>query len=251
MLNPLQIQVPRNTVITVIGDIHEHKQQFDEAIKIIKPSSKHWFVSVGDIYNKGYGRDIGDLIVEKIKGLVKDDIGFIIQGNHEQKLLRSAKRSGEKTSDQLRWLGKQPFALSFRFVNGSRLTVVHGGVKPKHGWSDLQGNTDLLYIRTLDEDREPIPLKWQEIDGQRVLKAEKTGRVWHEYYDGRFGYIASGHHAQKDGEPKFYPYSCNLDTACYTTGKLTAQTFSEKGREEFFQISGPAANAGKFFRAND
>ena len=236
-----EIILAPETKVTVIGDIHEHNEQFDKLIDQIQPSTKHLIVSVGDIYNKGFGRNIGDKIVDKIRTLN----GYVVQGNHEQRLLRQAKKSDEKISDQLNWIGKQPFSLTFLFANGTRLTVVHGGVKPGHTWSDLRRSTDFLYIRTLDENGEPIPLEWVNKDGQRILQASKKGRLWHNIYDGRFGYIASGHHAQLDGVPKFYGYSCNLDTACYVTGILTAQTFTEGGRAELLQVTGPISGSDR------
>ena len=143
----------------------------------------------------------------------------------------------------------QPLSLFFRFNNGSRLTVIHAGITTSHTWEDLDNNSDVVYIRELDENGDYIPLKWKkQPDGRKKLQPKKEGRPWHELYDGRFGYIASGHNAQTDGEPKFFRHSCNLDSGCYNTGVLTAQIFSENGREELIQIKGEAANPGYNFR---
>lgn len=210
--------------VTVVGDIYECKKLFYSMLKRIQPSANNLFVSVGNIYMKNSKR--GDEIVDKIK-----QIGYTVRGNNEEKLLRKARKTNTKISDQLKWMGEQPLSIMFRFINGTRLTVLNGGVKPGHTWLDLKNNTDLLYISTLDENKEPIPLRWVD----EILKPIKEGKVWHEYYDGRFGYIASGHDPQTDGIPQFYAYSCNLNTSCYTTGILSAQTFSENGREKLWQ----------------
>ena len=238
MTDLLNIDVPNGVKITVIGDIHEHDKQFYELIDLIKPGPDNIVVSVGDVYDKGFGVPVAEAITRTIKEFVDAGYGYIVQGNHEAKQIRRHIASGAKMSPELQWLGSQPLGLSFVFSNGSRLTVVHGGVKPAHTWEDLRSNTDLLYIRTLDESGEYIPLKWE--DG--ALKPKQPGKLWHELYDGRFGYIASGHNAQKDGIPKFWKHSCNLDSACYASGKLTAQVFGESGKKELIQISGPAAN---------
>jgi hypothetical protein len=142
----------------------------------------------------------------------------------------------------LAWCRQLPLALFFEFSTGAKLTIVHGGVTPKHTWDDLGVNVETCYVRTVDEQGNMIRMIWVVRDGQKVLVSEKpNGKLWHEVYDGRFGYIASGHAAQKDGVAKFYGYSCNLDTACYDTGILTAQIFGESGREDLISVQGPAA----------
>ena len=85
-----------------------------------------------------------------------------------------------------------------------------------------------------------IQLQWISQNGRQILAPRKIGVNWHDLYDGRFGYVASGHAAQKDGVPKFYQYSCNLDTSVYTTGILTCQVFGANGREELITATGPA-----------
>jgi predicted phosphodiesterase len=244
-----KITLEPETKVTVVGDIHAHGEQFKEIVDIIKPSPTNIIVSVGDVYNKGFGDDVSDEIVKTLRHLQESNSGYVIQGNHELKRLRQARKTREIISDELAWMLKQPFALSFQFSSGSWLTVVHGGVTPDHKWDELGMNSDVVYIRELDEDGEYIPLEWTvKEDGSKILKAKKEGKPWHIFYDGRFGFIASGHHAQKDGIVKEYPHSCNLDTACYHTGILSAQVFSDKGKEQLIQVTGPAANKDKAFR---
>jgi len=237
----LNIPVKTGATVTVVGDIHEHPDQFFEMIDRVKPSKKNIFVSVGDVYDKGYGTSTANKILAEMKKLSENGVGFMVKGNHELKRL---KRTSKKDFDEyLHWVNKLPLALSFSFNNGKRLTVVHGGILPKHNWNDLVGNTDIVYVRKVDEYGNYIKLKWvKDDDGTKHLEYAKPGVYWHEKYDGRFGYIASGHEPQKDGEPKWFEHSCNLDTACYDTGVLCAQVFNERGRGELIKIHGKACS---------
>lgn len=237
----MNIHVPKNTHLGIVGDIHEHKQQFNELIGRLQPSEKMFFVSVGDILDKGGGIQHAEEITDVIRSYHEAGQAYMVRGNHELKHIRKARN--QQMTPQLQWLARQPLALSFIFENGSRVTVVHAGVKPSHTWDDLTHDVEVCYIRTIDEEGKMIPLVWVQENGQKVLRPAKPGgKSWHELYDGRFGYIAAGHEPQKDGVAKFYNYSCNLDTACYDTGILTCQIFSEGGREELIQISGPKSN---------
>lgn len=232
------IKVPRGGKVVVVGDIHEHSEQFNKLIEEIKPSEKLYLAFVGDIYDKGFGIDVAEEITDSIIELVKAGYTFIIKGNHELKHIRNEKKKN-KLSKQLTWFDAQPLSLCFEFTNRTLLTVVHGGIKPGHTRDDLDTDVEICYIRQLDEHGEFIKMIKKVVDGMRVMVPAKSGgKLWHESYNGRFGYIASGHNSQKDGLPKFYNYSCNLDTACYHTGKLTAQIFSEKGREDLLTFEG-------------
>lgn len=230
----LNIKVPKGTKIAIIGDIHEHEYQFDRLLDIIQPSEKMFFVSVGDVYDKGYGPSIAASITDKIRQMSEKGYGFTVRGNHELKNIKKARATGSMTP-QLSWFEKQPLALSFIFENGSRVTVVHGGVKLSHTWDDLDHDIETSYIRKLDENGEMIKLEWV---GNELQPSKPGGVSWHEVYDGRFGYIVAGHEPLKDGKPKFYNYSCNIDTACYCTGIMTCQIMSEKGLESLHSVEG-------------
>lgn len=223
------IKVPKGTSLFICGDIHEHEVQFDKLLNEINPNATTWFASVGDIYDKGDGIDAAERIVDKIRHLVDKKIGFVVKGNHELKHLRLAKRHGNPLSPQLKWIEQQPTAIMFEFYNRSRVLMVHGGVTPKHTLTDVLDDIETSYVRWIDEDGKSIPLRSKKVDGVRTFYPAKEGRIWHETYDGRFGYVVSGHFHQEDGKPKFYNYSCNLDSACFHTGKLTAQEFTDMG----------------------
>lgn len=241
------IQVPHDTKVAVIGDIHEHDKQYFEMIDKLQPSDKMIIVSVGDIYDKGFGVNAANRVVDHIRLLNKNKIGYVVRGNHELKRIRSNRNY---LSEQLAWLKRQPLSVSFRFSSGSSLTVVHAGITPHHKPNDLQKNVEVCYVRKVDSDGKMIRLQWKEdSDGNRFLEQEKPGGVsWHEVYDGRFGYVAAGHAPQKDGVIKYYSHSCNVDTACYETGILSCQIFSTKGLEDSIQIEGKAANIGDGFK---
>ena len=234
--NNLDILVPKDTKIAVVGDIHEHEDQFDRLLEKINPSEKMYFVSVGDVYDKGFGVSVAESITDKIRSMSEKGYGFVVRGNHELKNIKRA-RNAKAMTPQLSWFEKQPLALSFVFHNGSRVTVVHGGVKPSHTWDDLDHDIETSYIRKLDENGEMIKLEWF---GDELRPAKPGGAAWHETYDGRFGYIVAGHEPLKDGKPKFYNYSCNIDTACYCTGVMTCQVLSDKGLDVLYSVEGKA-----------
>lgn len=233
-----EIKLSDDVRLAIVGDIHEHRKQFDELVNRIKPSDKMILVSVGDLLDKGDGIETGYYITDTFQTLHEKGHAYVVRGNHELKHIRKAIRE-KRISPQLQWLAKQPLTWSFLFENGNRITVLHGGVKPSHTWDDLDHNVEVCYIRTIDEDGNMIPLVWTLENGIKVLRPAKAGgKCWHEIYDGRFGYIAAGHDPQKDGAAKFYNYSCNLDTACYDTGVLTCQIFGANGKEDLIQIKG-------------
>jgi predicted phosphodiesterase len=231
----LNIKVPNGTRIAVVGDIHEHEEQFDLILNKINPSQEMFFVSVGDIYDKGYGTRVAQSIIDKIRYFSERGCGFMVRGNHELKKVQKALQNKCMT-DQLTWVDKQPLALSFIFDNGARVTIVHGGVSPNHTWSDLDFDIETSYIRSLDESGKMIKMK--RVNNK--YQPEKPGGIpWHKMYDGRFGYIISGHEPLKNGLPSFYNYSSNIDTACYETGIMTCQIVNDKGIDNFFSVKGP------------
>jgi len=236
MFDPLNIRLAAGTKLAVVGDIHEQIQHYRKLIDLIQPSDKMIFVSVGDIYDRGGGVAVAEEIIDHLRELYNKRQGYVVRGNHELKHANYALRDKE-WSDQLYWIAGMPLVLSFIFANSSRITVLHGGVEPKHGWDDLNIDVSTSYIRDLDPEGKYIQLRKVKINGKKELIPDREGgKPWHMSYDGRFVYIASGHDAQRDGIPKFYNYSCNLDTACYETGVLTCQIFGENGREKIIQV---------------
>ena len=242
-----KILVPRDVQIAVLGDLHEHDKQFFNILEKIKPHEKMWVVSLGDVIDKGYGDDAFVAITDKLIELDSQGIGFAVIGNHEKKHIKKYKNN---LSPQLKWWQTKPLSLTFEFYNGAMVTCLHAGVSTKMTWEDLQTNTEVLYIRDLDKEERMIQLIWKDIDGVKTLvPAKQDGKSWHLYYQGQFGFICSGHAAQYDGLAKFYNYSCNLDSAVFETGILTAQIFTSEGKlGELITVSGtpfkPKLNIG-------
>ena len=235
-MNNLNILVEDDVEFVIVGDVHEHSEQFTKALEKLGESKSRIFISVGDLYHKGFGTNKAEYMIDELIRLESENIGFMVKGNHEIKELKRSKN----VSSQLKWASNRPLIYSFKYKNyETRLTIVHGGIGLYHNWENINSSIDLAYIRTLDNDGEKIPLQWVEINGNRSLKPTKEGIIWHKLYDGRFGYVASGHDSQKDGVAKFYKHSCNLDSAVYETGILSGIIFSKDGIKEKFTITGP------------
>jgi hypothetical protein len=125
---------------------------------------------------------------------------------------------------------RQPISLSFEFNKGKVVTVVHAGVTPNMTQDDIIKNIEVCYIRDVDSNGNMIPINLINVNGKNVYKNKKEGGIsWHKKYDGRFGYIASGHAANEEG-PLYFNYSCNLDTGVVKTGILSAQVFLPTGK---------------------
>jgi predicted phosphodiesterase len=238
-------KLEHDAVVLVIGDIHEQEKQFNLLVEKFNPGPKRYLVSVGDIYDKGEGMEIGHSITRKLMQLEQNGFCFVVRGNHEAKHIK--KQIYKNTSyseeyelcEELNWWSNQPFYWNFEIGNFS-LLVMHGGISPNmKDWKDL--NENIMYVR----DFNPITGKrikwdWKTIDGElKFVPTTNGGISWHEVYDGRFGYAASGHNAQHDGKAKFYPNSCNLDSACYATGILTGGVFGSDGLQEKIEIQFP------------
>ena len=233
MIDNLNILVDDDVEFVIVGDVHEHYEQFFKSLEKLNESKSRIFISVGDLYHKGFGVDKAESMIDKLMSL---ENAFMVRGNHEIKELKRSK----KVTPQLKWAASRPFVYSFKYKNhDTRLTVVHGGVAIHHNWENISSSDEVAYIRTLDKDGKKISLEWVEVNGKRSLRPTKEGIVWHQVYDGRFGFVVSGHDSQKDGLAKFYKYSCNLDSCVYETGILSGIIFSKDGIKEKFTITGP------------
>jgi hypothetical protein len=217
------IETPQDTSILVIGDIHEHPEQFFGLIDQYNPCHNRWVVSVGDVYDKGFGTKAAERITDELISFDKKGFGFAVKGNHEYKWVR---KNSNNPTEQLLWWSKRPLSLSFKFPSEKIITIVHGGISPQMTSPNC---TEVLFTRDVDE-LGMIPLKWVVVEGERQLvKSREGGTSWHNLYDGRFGYVVAGHHPQKDGIPKFYNNSCNIDSGVYETGILHGQIINSNG----------------------
>jgi predicted phosphodiesterase len=221
------IYVPSDVSVCFVGDIHEHEEQFYKLVDLWRPSDKKWLVSVGDIYDKGFGVDSANKIIRTFMELNDKGVGFVVKGNHELKKIKKERKNG--LSYELQWLSTQPLSLSFEFKKGKIVTVVHGGVTPNMYKDDLTKNIEVCFVRDVDPDGDMIQIQLIESEGKKIYKNKKEGGVnWHKKYNGRFGYIVSGHAANEEG-PLYFNNSCNLDTKVSETGILSAQVFLPNG----------------------
>jgi hypothetical protein len=216
------IKIPQNKELLIVGDVHEKEWHFNKLLEYLNPD--RILVSIGDVYDKGDGPQASQSIISKIKNLLDNNLAYMVRGNHEQRYNNT-------------WCKSLPLSISFLFHNHNRVTVLHAGVSPKHSWQDLSTNHEVMYIRNLDETTgNPIPVEWRSINGIQKVRATKIGPPWHEFYDGRFGYIVSGHQPQSDGLVKYYKYSANIDTQCYKTGILTGLIIANGDIKEQIQV---------------
>jgi len=224
------VNVPEGVSIVVMGDVHEHEEQFYATLKEVRPREDMWLVSLGDIYDKGFGIKSAERITDELIKLQNKNVCYAVRGNHELKLIRKARKT-PKLTPQLKWWSNQPLVLTFNFKTRNTITVLHAGVTPNMTEGDLGHGVEVVYVRDVDEDGQMIPLVWKDINGvQTLVKSKEGGNNWHDVYDGRFGYIVAGHAAQRDGEAKFFNYSCNIDSDIYQSGKLTSVVFNDEGK---------------------
>jgi len=170
--------------------------------------------------------------------------GIKVEGEFQRylKILKSGLERAirEKSMDEnMEWISKQPLIYSFIYPSQKRYTFVHGGITPRMTWEKISNDIDLVYCRAIGKFGKSVSTFFNKETGQWEFR-EPDVIVWHELYNGRFGYVVSGHAPLKNGEPKFYKNSCNIDTACFITGKLTGLLLSENSMEHV-QIHGPAA----------
>ena len=152
------IRIRKGQELVVVGDIHENEWHFEEMLKRTEVGTKRILVSVGDVYDKGEGHHIAERIIRRIQKLQESGWAYIVRGNHEQRNIKNAKYNNKKLSPELEWCKNLPLTLSFLFWNQNRITIMHAGVTPKHTWGNITNNTEVMYIRQLDENDRPIPL---------------------------------------------------------------------------------------------
>lgn len=211
------MELPKSTRITVIGDIHGQLPLFNLIIKEINPSTNNRVVFIGDVYDRG---NEDSVIIGKIKSLCEAGIGYMVKGNHEARHIRKAQESKQWT-DELAWVNTLPVHIAFKFSTGIKLVVLHGGVSLKHSQKNLD-NSEIMYIRYIDKN------------GDYTSQNDIGKRLWHEAYDGRFGYIISSH---GESVPKQYSHSSSINTRSYQTGFLIGQVFTEFGIKETVNVS--------------
>lgn len=241
----LNIKLDSDVKLLCISDIHEHHEQFFNILEKYPVSDKQKLIVCGDVIDKGFGLESAEKIYNKIRELIDLNQAYMIKGNHELKNIKKQRKDG-KLNKLFKWVESLPISLSFSYPNHSRYTFVHGGVDPKMNWEQLSYDLTVCYIRYIsNENNKMVSVDKKEENGIiSYVPKDLNCNLWHSSYDGRFGYIVSGHNNDPQG-PKFYNYSCNIDTGVFNSGKLTAVIFGSKGREVIYQAEGIAFNSKK------
>jgi predicted phosphodiesterase len=206
--------------LIIYGDIHGCLDEFKVLRKKIKPTKKDIEVVVGDILNKG------PFSLETLRYIIKKDI-LLVRGNNEDKILKLYKKNiteGIKPWEEkivrgikkgeIKFLKNLPYFLKFKNV-----TVIHGGIPFGVRLSkklSKEKRKQLTLLRYYDKDLNILP--WYEKD--------KRDKFWSELYDGRDGFVVSGHHPFS--KPKIEKFAIDIDTGCVYGGKLTAIVFKKK-----------------------
>ena len=245
---PLIKEKLENTVkFVAISDVHEHDEIFFDLISNFSFSSDFRLLFVGDANDKGAGDESFYKIVSYIKSLVDSGFAWYVKGNHELKKIKKAKKEAERSNSLhplLKWIDQQPTAVHLSYENGQSYLGVHAGINPKMTWDKLNYDIEVAYTRLVDSNGNNISIK---LENDVWVPMKSGGVVWHEVYDGRFGYVIAGHQPNHDG-PKFYNYSCNLDCGVFNTGKQVGLVFGCNGKEAMFESYGkPLLCSNKHF----
>jgi len=209
--------------VIIYGDIHgclDELKALREKLQIQKNDIE---ISVGDILNKG------PYLGHEMVRYVQEHHISVVMGNNEAKAIkqyRKYKKEGESFLKTLRpfeiatamslqeedvvFLEKLPY-----FLRIENLTVLHGGLLPGMRLAKLSEaeKKEITLIRYVNKELHPIP--WSD--------EHNRYKFWTDIYDGREGFIVSGHHPFE--EPKISKYAIDIDTGCVYGRKLTAVTF--------------------------
>jgi predicted phosphodiesterase len=212
--------------VIIYGDIHGCLNELKALREKLDIRKEDLEISVGDILNKG------PYLAHDMIHYMQEHHIDVIMGNNEAKALkqyRKYRKSGESYLQTLRpfesgtvlsmqeedaaFLAELPY-----YKRVKNLTVIHGGLVPGMVLDKLDdaAKKELTLVRYLNKKLEPIP--WSD--------AENRYKFWTEVYDGREGFIVSGHHPFPD--PKIDKYAMDIDTGCVYGGKLTAAVFEVK-----------------------
>ncbi len=212
--------------VIVYGDLHGCLDEFEILRQELKITKEDIEVSVGDILNKG------PYLADKMIAYMQEHSIKAVIGNNEAKAMKQYEKylqSGEEYLKTLRpfevatvlsmqdkeysYLKSLPYYLKFE-----NITILHGGLTPDMKLSknmDMVAKKEITLVRYLNKKLEPIP--WSDEDNRY--------KFWSELYDGREGFIVSGHHPFP--KPKVEKYALDIDTGCVYGGRLTAVVFKK------------------------
>ena len=245
-----------------IGDVHGMLDTLDDLLKMLDLGPADRLVFLGDLVDKG-PEPVG--VVRRVSELrARNDIQtFVIRGNHEDKHLRYHRNLAERpkiaaqqarASAELRDFHASASAedwetlhatLPFLRLDDLGILAVHGGIPgDMHWFPETPEDASAL----MGKDRDKFEKVWRT----RFIDPE-TGRFvgladtrpehvfWAKRYDGRFGHVVYGHHAEL-GEPAFHPHATGLDTGAVYGGTLTAMICTGPEDRNFLSVPGKACS---------
>ena len=201
------IKIKKDTLIGIVGDIETNYKDFLYFVKQYKPNDKRILVSIGNI------KQLSTKFIDLFKDLKERNLFYCTYGSVELKKYLELQSDG-KSDSNLDWMMQQPSTITFRYPNGKAVVALSSGILPS-ATHDTLGTSEVAYIRNVGPSGRP----------------SKDGVVWHELYDGRFGYICSGN--IKCDNVEYYKYSCNVATK----QKLSCQIFNQKGLEDLMDLA--------------
>jgi predicted phosphodiesterase len=216
------VQLPLTQIkkrLVIIGDVHGC---LDELKRLLEKVDYHpettSVILVGDMMVKG-PESIG------VIRYVREHKFFAVRGNHEDNALiayldRNSKHGKKKefqfvydmSKDDIDFIRELPITIT---VPELSLTVVHAGVHPLKTGLHQQEFSDLIRIRSVDEN------------GKSTKEGPKGGeplRLWGSLYKGP-PYIVFGHDAKR--KLQVHPWARGLDTGCVYGGALSALVINE------------------------
>ena len=109
-----------------------------------------------------------------------------------------------------KWLADKPNVVGVKFLRGTRLIVVSGGLLPNMALEDLQANLKISFVSELGE----VP--------------------WHLKYNGKLGYVISNN-PLKNSSPEFFNYSARIGTKMENS-RVYGQEMNENGLQKTFLV---------------
>ena len=250
--------MPERTIF--IGDIHGMREQLEQLLDALNPSTDDLLIFVGDLVDKGPDplgvvRIVGDLMYHS------DVETILIRGNHEDKHLRFRLRLADSPKVARDMAERSPELSHFQSVateedwnvllsarpfwrdHDRGLLVVHGGI-PGDMWSFPHDWDEVERLERHDQRSVEKIYRTRFIDRQSGAFIASGNQspddpFWAEQYNGRFGYVIFGHEPFFDG-PRAFPHAVGIDTAAVYGEELTALIIHKDERREYISVPCPA-----------
>lgn len=192
-----------NGKILIIGSV------YDKFIDISNLLDKYQYI----IYNGNICYPFNDLNkvyqrIDYINNLYQTKKVIYNLGNYDLKLL-SFLLENNSNHDLIKWILSKSNLISIKFEKGTSALIINGGVLPENiNINSLENNIEISFLSYINDE------------------------PWHNFYNGRFGYIISNNPLNND-KPIFYNYSMQLGTKYdQNNTKIYAQEIDGFGLKE-------------------